>query len=342
MNFSETEYWNGIILYGLNASTYKIALGKTLFDLSAGNQGLIMWDALAKTYFDNYFVRLSAAQAMPQQSNPARLTIMERIVKEYRLGKLTYAQAVEEVGLRAFHDVIPRFQTIGTNKEIAKDKFYHVNFGRSLTLTDSLFRVAEGDMANLKNQLNSRWGLLEGAFQIAHDHSGLHNDLRDIYISDGYQRTTLTANIPFLEGYQAGICFYCGEPMTTADVHVDHVFPRQVIHHDEIWNLVLAHQDCNLSKSDRLVGEHFVHKLVLRNENIMGSNHPWKAKIEQALGATPIQRAKSLRKHYDTVKAILGVYYWGGSASYNPESDPFYRKLITCLNNEKTSVSLML
>lgn len=336
MKFSEVEFWNGIILYGLNAATYKIALGKTLLDLTQANQEVVTWDALSKAYFDNYLARLSANQGMPQQANPARLTIMERIIKEYQFGKLTYSQAVEEVGLRAFHDVIPRFQTIGTNKEIAKDKFYHVDFGRSLTLTDTLFRVSKGNVADLQGQLDSRWGLLEGAFQIAHDHSHLNNDLRDIYITNGYQRTTLTTNIPFLEGYQANTCFYCGEPMAKGDIHVDHVLPRQVIHHDEIWNLVLAHQDCNLSKSDRLVGEHFIHKLILRNENIMGSNHPWKAKIEKELGATPIQRAKSLQRHYDTVKAILGAYYWRGAASYNPQADPFYRRLITCLNNRKT------
>ncbi|MBF9236615.1 HNH endonuclease [Hymenobacter sp. BT683] len=311
-------------------------MGKTLLDLSQANQGVVTWHALSQAYFDNYLARLTLGQAMPQQSNPARLTIMERIVKEYQLGKLTYAQAVEEVGLRAFHDVIPRFQTIGTNKEIVKDKFYHADFGRSLILTDNLFRIAEGDVADLHSQLDSRWGLLEGAFQIAHDHSHLNNDLRDVYIVNGYQRTTLTANIPFLEGYQGSTCFYCSEPIAKGDVHVDHVLPRQVVHHDEIWNLVLVHPDCNLSKSDRLVGEHFVHKLILRNENIMGSNHPWKAKIEKELGSTPTQRAKSLRKHYDAVKTILGPYYWGGSAGYNPQTDPFYRKLITFLNNGKT------
>lgn len=336
MTFNSQEYWNPIILYGLNAATYKIALGKTLLDLSQANRGLLTWDILSKTYLDNYIERLSTNQSLSQQSNPNRLTIMERIVKEYQLGKLTYSQAVDEVGLRAFHDVIPRFQTIGTNKEIVKNKFYHFDFGRSLTLTDDLFRVTEVGLIDLHNQLDSRWSLLEGAFQIAKDQSQLNNDLRDIYILSGYQRTTLTSNIPFLEGYQANTCFYCGEPMVKGDIHVDHVLPRQVVNHDEIWNLVLAHQDCNLSKSDRLVGEHFIQKLILRNENIMGSNHPWKAKIEKGLGPTPTQRAKSLRKHYDTVKAILGAYYWGGSSSYNPESDPFYRKLITHLNNGKT------
>lgn len=335
MKFSEQEFWNGIILYGLNAATYKIALGKTLLDLSEQQQEVVTWDTLSRIYFNNYLTRLSGERAMPQQSNPLRLTIMERIVKEYQLGKLSQSQAVEQVGLRAFHDVIPRFQTIGTDKEIVKNKFYRVDFGRSLTLTDELFCVAEGDIADLQSQLNSRWGLLEGAFQIAHDQSHLNNDLRDIYILNGYQRTTLTTNIPFLEGYQASTCFYCSEAMARADIHVDHVLPRQVVHHDEIWNLVLAHRDCNLSKSDRLVGKHFVQKLILRNENIMGSNHPWKAKIEKALGSSAAQRVKTLHQHYETCKAILGAYYWGGVTGYNPQTDPFYRKLITYLNNSK-------
>ena len=110
--------------------------------------------------------------------------------------------------------------------------------------------------------------------------------------------------------------------------------PRQVINHDEIWNLVLAHADCNLLKSDKVVGSHFIEKLIARNENIMGSNHPWKHKIAESIGNSPKQRATNLMKHYDNVKSILGSYYWGGSDSYNPSTDPFYRRLITVLNNE--------
>ncbi|AEP29717.1 hypothetical protein [Brumicola nitratireducens] len=41
----------------------------------------------------------------------------------------------------------------------------------------------------------------------------------------------------------------------------------------------------------------------------------------------------SLQTHYDNVKTVLGTYYWGGAESYNPASDPFYRRLITVLNN---------
>ena len=39
-------------------------------------------------------------------------------------------------------------------------------------------------------------------------------------------------------------------------------------------DLVLSHRLCNLHKSDSLVGKHYLQKLLARNENIIGSNHP--------------------------------------------------------------------
>jgi hypothetical protein len=99
-------------------------------------------------------------------------------------------------------------------------------------------------------------------------------------------RKPLSNNIPFLKGYQGNVCFYCGEHIDDSDIHVDHVLPRQVVRHDEIWNLVLSHSLCNLHKDDFLVSKHYLEKLILRNENIMGSNHPWKKKISETLGAT--------------------------------------------------------
>lgn len=166
-----------------------------------------------------------------------------------------------------------------------------------------------------------------------HEHYELANDLRFTYLKQGYKRKSLTPNIPFLQGYQGNVCFYCGEPMAPDDVQVDHVLPRQVVQHDEVWNLVLAHSLCNGLKQDRLVGRHFIRKLIARNENIMGSNHPWKARIASALGGTPQARSSTVTMHYEKVKLILGADYWGGSPSYNPERDPFYARLITVLNN---------
>lgn len=333
-DFTYEDYWKGIILYGLNAATYKMALAKCLLDFSKEQKTVVTWDELTSHYLNTYIERLDITNR-PQQANAARLTKMERVVRSLNTGNISMNEAHDYVAEEAFIDVIPRFQTIGTNKMIVADQFYEIDFGKKLTLTDSMLNLGESDTSELFSEIDARWNLLEGAFQISQSQEQLQlaNDIRDIYLSNATTRSPLTSCIPFLQGYQGNTCFYCGEKMT-GQIHVDHVLPRQVILHDHIWNLVLSHSDCNLSKSDHVVGAHFIQKLHLRNENIMGSNHPWKSKIAQQLGNTALRRQSTLYKHYDNVKDVLGKYYWGGSEGYNPETDPFYRRLITIINNK--------
>ncbi len=329
--FNDEDIWKGIILFGLNAATYKMALAKSLFSFAKNNKTTVYWDDLADSFLKEYLERLKSSK-MPQQGNPNRLTVMERVVKELDAGLITHSEAVARVAEKGLENVVPRFQTIGRDKSLLKDHFYSFEYGKKLTLKDSILGFTDEQFIDLEEEFIARWGLLEGAFSINQENFELSNDIRDIYLLDGYKRTSLTSNIPFLKGYQGNTCFYCGEPME-ADIHVDHILPRQVLLHDEIWNLVLSHGDCNLLKSDKLVGKHFIQKLIARNENIMGSNHPWKHKISSSLGTTPRQRSVSILKHYDNVKKVLGNYYWGGSESYTPSTDPFYRRLITVLNN---------
>lgn len=65
----------------------------------------------------------------------------------------------------------------------------------------------------------------------------------------------------------------------------------------------------------------------------MGSNHPWKRKISEVLGDTDVNRARNLWKHYESVKKALNSHYLENSPHYNRETDPFFKKLITHLNN---------
>lgn len=331
--FEDIDYWKGIVLYGLNQATYKIALGKTLLALANEGKEVVDWNRLSKVYLDIFVERLSNTD-LPQQNNPTRRTKMERIVDSLKKGKIDHDTAVIQVGQEAFNDVIPRFQTIGTDKEIVGDRFYHFDHGKKLYLHDPTFRIHDKSNQELLDELDARWSLLEGAFSIVHGDWQLSNDIRDIYLVNGYSRTNITHNIPFLQGYQGNTCFYCGEPIRDNDIHVDHVLPRQVIQHDEIWNLVLSHGICNLHKNDALVGKHYFEKLVARNENIMGSNHPWKKKITDALGSTPAKRAKSMWGHYENARIVLRNNYWESSPSYNRETDPFFKRLITKLNNQ--------
>jgi hypothetical protein len=331
IEFSPKDYWKVLILYGLNQATYKIALGKTLLALCANGQTKVSWENLSKEFLQQYLQRLQV-EPMPQQSIPARQTVMERVVRLYHADKLTLDEAIQEVGANAFGDVVCRFDNLA-GLESFKGRFYKFDFGIELVLTDAIHSIAESFMSELEEELDSRWGLLEGSFLIQQENYVLSNDLRQTYLENGYKRKNITKNIPFLQGYQGNTCFYCGETINSDDIHVDHVLPRQVFHHDEIWNLVLSHSFCNEQKSDKLVGSHYIRKLIARNENIVGSNHPWKKKIMETLGKTSDARRSALEKHYNAARAILGAHYWGGSPSYNPQSDQFFVKMITVLNN---------
>ena len=328
------DLWKAIVLYGLNQASYKMALGKVLLQFSKQERYKIRWDELSQAFLDEYVNRLQG-NSKPQQATLGRMTKMERIVGSLKNGSVSYEDAIGLVAKEGFSDVVPRFQTIGNNTNLVGKTFYEFDFGKSLSITDNLLGIAADDSDSLIGELEARWGLLEGAFSInqSAEKLVLANDIRETFLRYGdIKRANLTDNIPFLSGYQGNTCFYCGEAIKGTP-HVDHVLPRQVVMHDHIWNLVLSHPNCNLQKSDKLIGEHFLQKLIFRNENIMGSNHPWKKKISNELGNSKNRRESKTRDLYSKVKIARGEVYWGSGRAFDPRHDDFYKKFVTILNN---------
>lgn len=64
-------------------------------------------------------------------------------------------------------------------------------------------------------------------------------------------------------------CFYCGEPVTTNHVNVDHFIPWSFIKDDKLWNFVLSCPKCNNSKKDKLAPETELKMLVNRNATLI-------------------------------------------------------------------------
>jgi 5-methylcytosine-specific restriction endonuclease McrA len=278
---------------------------------------------LSQEFYRQFQERLQ--NGMPQLSNPARQTKMEFIVNLHRVGKVTEDEAIDYVQKNAFHDVIPRFHTV--NDEAIPVTFYEYS-DKGLILDDNLFNIfSDAQEQSLISEVDSRWSLLEAAFQLKKGDAELINDIRLFYLAKGYDRTSIANMTPVLNGYQKGICFYCGEQMDGHDVHVDHVIPRQVIYHDEVWNLVLAHAFCNEQKSDSLPSRKYINKLIERNEHFIASNHPIKQQIIRATGVNATARKRFIEKVYDDVKKVI-PYTWEGIRGYNPETDEFYKSFI--------------
>lgn len=316
--------WRAIVLYGLNTATYKIALGRTISNLVVEGQTQISLDQLSSSFLDVYVERLK--QGKPQILNAGRLTKMERIVSLLDLGVISRDEAVQRVGKQAFVDVIPRFHTVFERS--VPTAFYEVQSDGGLLLTDAAFQVFEtGTSTMLEAELASRWDLLETAFELQREPGSLANDIREIYLLRGYERKSVTHLVPVLHGYQEGRCFYCGEEIETGTGHVDHVLPRQFLNHDDTWNLVLAHDFCNLAKSDNLPAAHFVQQLADRNEHLIASSHPLRHGIIKELGRTPDKRRRFVQNIYDDARVVIRRE-WTGLPGYEPATSPFYRMLV--------------
>ena len=322
-NFKEKDYWRALILYGLNTATYKMAFAKSLnhfVDLGKTDVPMI---ELAEVFFDLYLNRLE--NGMPQLDLKGRTTVMEQVVSRYNLNVISREEAIEYVRKNAFKDVLRAFPRL--NGENIPLDFYKYD-SKKLFLTDNVHNLLTSkDKEMLINEVDSRWGLIEAAFKIKREDISLENDIRQIYLANGYERTNITSNIPVLNGYQKGICFYCGESMDGHNIHVDHVIPRQLIRHDEIWNLVLAHEFCNQQKSDALPDRRYIEKLIVRNEHFIASNHPIREKLIKAMGKTQKTRRDFVEKVYSNARIVI-PYTWEGIRGYNPETDEFYKSII--------------
>jgi len=323
------EIWRGIILLGKNTATYKLGLAKVIIDQVMFGKSHISMDELSKKFFEIYKERLKTNR--PQLNHFSRKTVMERVVSQYNLGLLTQEQAINEVKLNAFNDVLPRFHTI--DNVSVPSNFYQFDFSSGVTITDSAFEaISTSNHLNLIDEITTRWDLLEAAFEIRRSNSKLENDIREFYLLNGYKRTEITHLRSALDGYQKGICFYCGLPMAEENIDVDHVIPRQIVFHDEVWNLVLTHSMCNQQKSDHLPTKKHIQNLIHRNEFLIKSNHPLKDKIINALGSTPKKRYDAVMKVYNDAIQILRIP-WDELSGYDPATDPIFQAFVK-LGNE--------
>jgi len=203
------------------------------------------------------------------------------------------------------------------------EPFYQFKVGdRSIILSPHLLELCQSKEFKeiLEKELLSRWDLLEHSFECKHP-VPLVPDERLEYLQNWEKRTNLTPLIPLLWGYQQGRCFYCGEDLY--HVHVDHVIPHSAIGHNEVWNLVLADENCNEQKFDTLPSWDFLEKLILRNEYYIASSHPLKDEVIRKLGRNPIQRRNTVKKQYDLALRYK-QRYWRGDSHYDPSKDEDY------------------
>ncbi len=225
--------------------------------------------------------------------------------------------------------VLKKFHTLF--KRQIPEPFYTTT-DTHLILQDSLLNLFT-DKQNIvmNSELLSRWDLLEFGFGNIQNNESIEIEENLEFVVQKKQRTQISRLRPVLNGYQNNECFYCGAELFDP-IHVDHVIPHTAIQHDEIWNLVLSHEQCNLWKSDSLPQKHFVRKLINRNESVLKSDLPLKEELRKVLGVTPEIRNTKVWDQY-SIAENKGLTIWEGKEGFDPSQDSFYKKMLHMAND---------
>ncbi len=302
--------WRMAILMGANTRTYKFALGAALLELAREGREAVSLDVLAVPYAR---FMLLHARDFPQAPNVDDLGEADylRILTEESRGyaetgsvseRLVDAtvQSVPGMVMKKFHNL--------RGSDGVPFRFYEMKgrgANRLVQFSPALKTVAADPSRDVVDQeLNARWSLVESAFDADIGRSlvgsGLAVSSNSQHLLDKVRRKSVTGTIPALIGFQYGRCFYCHESIEEVGpfIHVDHVYPFSLMTRmhwrgpdlNSLWNYVIAHDTCNLEKSNSLPSEQTVRRLIVRNEAVIGSPHPLRRTFELILGNRSEQR----------------------------------------------------
>lgn len=95
-------------------------------------------------------------------------------------------------------------------------------------------------------------------------------------------------------------CFYCKRQLSGGrDTHVEHVIPFDYIAEDDIWNLTLVCQKCNLQKLGALPPKKYIDKLIERNRDYQARI----PSLEKSLGRLDRDFERLVKSHYQNAKS---------------------------------------
>jgi 5-methylcytosine-specific restriction endonuclease McrA len=166
-----------------------------------------------------------------------------------------YEKLVARVAGKAFDDVIPRFHTVARRN--VEPRLYEID-GKDIIVGEKERMFLRENHKALDLLAVGAWVKFTEPFTSA---PRLYEKIQGLEPT----RSTLTPYRRFLLSLEEPRCFYCAEQVKE-NTNVDHVVPWSFIAEDKIWNLVLACDRCNSSKSSATPSDAFIDKLNERNQ----------------------------------------------------------------------------
>ena len=281
IDMSDAEIWKYFnILFSnksKNQSSYKYAFIRSILENLYNVDSEIqlsfaqIYEPFARIYWNlviRHGLRQSHGSSTPSlvETELLRIKTSNSIPKEIAFDKLT-VQVQNEVYERickagkryvvgaVYADTDGTFYEFDLKKEFVKLNPYVHTF--MLRHMEVLFRLNNYELMKLLYKLNPPTAC-----------ENLIENIENIT-----QRNMLATYRQVLLETASPTCFYCGKDLRgTKAFAVDHFIPWSFVHSDNLWNLVLACNKCNSSKSDKLTDAAFLKKIIARNKLLLTSN----------------------------------------------------------------------
>ncbi len=272
-----------IISKGVKSNTYKFALAKFLLDYSKSQRlkerdYQINYNEIAIKFLEYYWFQ-ECKYKFKQDFNKDKMPKIIRIIQKYcgteyipesfekyfKNKQKIKLQMIEEIEKKCFNDVIPRFQPKEQN-----DYYQHfhkpVKSGNYTPSEKSYIILNKETLSFFKQdyEVLSKILILEWAKFLEKTNFTPKLISKIELMKDPKRNSLLKFKKMLMEMNQE--CFYCGISLEQSDTHIDHFIPWSYIYEDEIWNLVLACNRCNLMKSDLLPPKQCLIKIENRNK----------------------------------------------------------------------------
>lgn len=320
------DYWRSIILFGRNVACYKFALAKSLLDLKPASGKLIGLDDLGLVYAKYIADHLKNADKQGTSGSSQFLDAC----RKYNSGELGEGELLESTVRHGFNNVIDAFHVVGQSDVPARFYIDERKEHGGIRITEDFSELlTRYQAANLPNEIEARWNLVERAWELGVSANLLsvgHDAGTESFYTLGAanRRKSVTSSRNALNGYQKGKCFYCFSDIkldSSSDLYpdVDHFFPHVLKDHgfgdsiDGVWNLVLSCQDCNRGiggKFDQIPHIRLLDRLHNRNSFLISSHHPLRETLIQQTGNSEILRERFLNRFHTKAWSLRASTLW--------------------------------
>ena len=309
---TEHDFFRGVILFGLNSATYKFALAKSLLELAAEGREAVSLEDLAIPFAKHITAHI--AEAPKQGTNPGKFL---KECARFTKSEITEEELRSATVRLGFVNVIDAFHVVGRDdvpvRFFEDERKSHIN---GIILTPAIHKIAALSGANASAEVESRWQLVETAWDLGLNTSMILYDENSGWLQTADRRKTVTSARGALSGYQKGRCFYCFRNISIISgdselADVDHFFPhvlqrRQLLHNlDGVWNLVLSCNPCNrgvAGKFESVPDTRYVERLEERNNRLISSHHPLRETLIRQTGESQPLRRKFLQENLNVAR----------------------------------------